>query len=146
MKHVIMALGALIAVPVAAQGVPVTGSGKAALGEVWVWPVMFQQALAPLAPLSGRVVREGLCPDIRVGDDRVLYKYDVEAKFRSRGVENKRWEVRDLRIVNPSGCAAMDAEVATLMRQAVPQFAEPREDSDKNGWTRIPRIELRVVD
>ena len=130
----------------AATAAPSARTGKAAVGEVWAYPVMFEQALRPLAPLSGRVVRENLCPNLPARDDGLLYKYSVDAKMKSRGFEEERWEVVDLKILNPSGCEAMDSEFARQMWAAIPQFAEPRQDTDKNGWTRIPDIELRVVE
>jgi len=125
---------------------PALASGRAALGEVWVYPVMFEQALAPLAPLSGKIVREGLCPNLTPDVENVLHTFTFEARMKSRGVEEKRWTVAELRLLTPSGCAYLDTEVERLMREAIPQFAEPRVDSDKNGWTRIPRIQMKVVD
>lgn len=139
MRHLLL-IAALL------SGGAAVAQGRAALGEVWVYPVMFQQALTPLAPLSGRVARENLCPTLPIGADKVIYTYSVDVKMKSRGVEEKRWEVTDLRLVNPSGCQVLDAEFAQLMRDAIPQFAEPRKDLDGNGWTRIPKIQLKVVD
>lgn len=114
--------------------------------EVWVSPSMFQQSLAPLAALSGRVARENLCPEIVIGEDRVVHRYQMEAKFRSRGVENQRWEITDIRLLNPSRCPTLDREVTAHLRTAIAEFAQPRKDTDKNGWFLIPGIELRLVD
>ena len=122
-------------------------SGRKALGEVWVYPSMFEQALTPLAPLTERATKGGLCPGIRPGPDHVIHSYDIDVKMKAKGNSlNRRWEVQELKLVNPSGCEALDAEVAALMKQAIPQFAEPRKDLDGNGWTRIPRIQLQQVD
>lgn len=122
-------------------------SGRVALGEVWVLPAMFNQALAPLAPLPRRAVSEGLCPGLALDANKVLHSYDFDARLKSRGMaDNKRWEVVELKNLTPSGCLALDAEVERLMLQAIPQFAEPRTDLDNNGWTRIPRIKLQVTD
>lgn len=122
-------------------------SGRTKLGEVWVYPSMFEQALTPLAPLTERATKGGLCPGMQLGPNKVIHNYDIDAKLKSRGNSmNRRWEVEELKIVNPSSCEALDVEVAALMKQAIPQFAEPREDLDGNGWTRIPRIQLKVVD
>lgn len=150
MRSIVMAAVSLAALPahfaLAALPAHAVGSGMAPMGEVWVWPSMFEQALAPLAPLSGKVARDGLCPGLSIGEDRVVHKYDIEAKFRARGIENRRYEITDIRVVNPSGCEALDREVLAQMRQSIPQFAQPRVDSDKNGWTKIPRIEIRLTD
>ncbi len=116
------------------------------MGELWVWPELFGQALAPLAGIGARAVREGLCPGLAPGPDGVLHSYALEARFRVRGVSNRRVEVTELRVVNPSGCAPLDAEVSRFMAGAIPEFAEPRADSDGDGWFRIPRIMLRVTD
>ncbi len=122
-------------------------SGRVALGEVWVLPSMFNQALAPLAPLPRRAVSDGMCPGLTLDADKVLHNYDFDAKLKTRGTgENKRWEVVELKNLTPSGCVALDSEVERLMRTAIPQFAEPRADLDDNGWTRIPRIKLQVTD
>ncbi len=122
-------------------------SGRAKLGEVWVYPSMFEQALTPLAPLTERAVKGGLCPGIVLGPNNVIHSYDIDAKLKAKGNSvNRRWEVSELKIVNPSSCEALDVEVAALMKEAIPQFAEPREDLDGNGWTRIPRIQLKLAD
>lgn len=121
-------------------------SGRTKLGEVWVYPSMFTQALTPLAPLTERATKGGLCPGIQLGPNNVIHAYDIDVKMKAKGNSlNRRWEVSDLKLVNPSSCEALDAEVVALMKQAIPQFAEPREDLDGNGWTRIPRIQLQVV-
>ena len=71
----------------------------------------------------------------------------IDAKLKAKGSSvNRRWVVEELKIVNPSSCEALDVEVAAMMKDASPQFAEPREDLDGNGWTRIPRIQLKLVD
>lgn len=122
-------------------------SGRAKLGEVWVYPSMFEQALSPLAPLTGRATKGGLCPGMTLGPDKVIHSYNIDVKMKAKGNSlNRRWEVSDLKLVNPSSCEALDVEVAALMKQAIPQFAEPREDLDGNGWTRIPPIQLKVAE
>ncbi len=140
----VMAVG--LATATAAETNRPIPSGRAAVGETWVWPSVFEQALAPLAPLASRAVRDGLCPGLVPGENGFLHRYVFEAKFRKKGVENERWLVRDLRLTNPSSCPALDEQVSARMREAIPEFAWPREDSDGNGWTRIPAIELRATD
>jgi hypothetical protein len=122
------------------------GSGRAIMGEVWVWPVLFQQSLAPLAAVANDVTRDGSCPDLVIGADRVIHRYQFEAQMKRRGGQNVRFEVTDLRITNPSGCDSLDARVRDVLRQAVPTFAEPRRDEDGNGWLRLPQIELRAAE
>ena len=121
-------------------------SGKRRLGEVWVYPAMFEQALAPLAPLAARAIKGGLCPGFQLGPDNLVHEYAFEAKLKAKGrALERRWEVEDLRILNASACPALDKEVTARMREAIPAFAEPREDSDGNGWIKIPRIALRLT-
>lgn len=120
-------------------------SGRAAVGETWVWPSVFQQALAPLAPLATKAVRDGLCPGLTVGANGFIHRYMFEAKFRKKGVENERWTVSDLRLTNPSACPALDEQVSARMRDAIPEFAWPRQDIDGNGWIRIPAIEIHAT-
>jgi hypothetical protein len=146
MRKWLLALPLLATALAAHAGDRIINSGRSQLGEVWVYPMMFQQALAPLAPLSAKAMREGLCPGMIPGKDDIIHAYEFDARFKMRGVENRRYEVTELRLVNPSSCPALDEKVTQLMRQAIPQFAEPRKDLDKNGWTRIPRIELRMTD
>lgn len=136
-------LGAGFALLLAA---PAAATVRRAMGELWAYPELFQQALAPLADLAGRVVREGSCPGLVPGADGLLHAYAFEARFRMRGMSNRRHEVTELRTLNPSGCAWLDAEMVRFMTGAIPEFAEPRADSDGNGWYRIPRILLRVSD
>jgi hypothetical protein len=139
----LLAAALALALPVSAK----VTSGRVAMGEVWILPSMFNQALAPLAPLPRRAVTEGMCPGLALDADKVLHNYDFDAKMKTRGTgENKRWEVVELKNLTPSGCVALDSEVERLMRTAIPQFAEPRQDLDDNGWTRIPRIKLQVTD
>ena len=122
-------------------------SGRTKLGEVWVYPSRVEPALTPLAPLTTRAVKGGLCPGIELGPNNVIHAYDIDAKLKAKGSSvNRRWVVEELKIVNPSSCEALDVEVAAMMKDAIPQFAEPREDLDGNGWTRIPRIQLKLVD
>ncbi|MGQ5700734.1 hypothetical protein ACUJ46_01605 [Sandaracinobacteroides sp. A072] len=125
---------------------PAGASGRAPFGEIWAYPALFGQALEPLAPLAGRVARDNLCPDLAPGEDQLLHTYAFEARFAARGASNRRWDVTDLRLLNPSGCDSLDAEVTRLLRPAVASFAEPREDMDGNGWYRLPRIQLKVTD
>lgn len=147
-----IALGALAVLALAGATAAVAAeskifSGRTKLGEVWVYPSMFEQALTPLAPLTERATKGGLCPGIVLGPNNVIHNYDIDAKMKARGNSlNRRWEVEELKIVNPSSCEALDVEVAALMKQAIPQFAEPRDDLDGNGWTRIPRIQLKVAE
>jgi hypothetical protein len=138
-----LALASTMPLPASAK----YSSGRVALGEVWVLPSMFDQALAPLAPLPRRAIAEGMCPNLALDGRKILHSYDFDAKLKPRGVAmNKRWTVVELKNLTPSGCQALDYEVERLMRDAIPEFAEPRQDLDGNGWTRIPRIQLKVVD
>jgi hypothetical protein len=138
-----VARGAALALLFAA---PAVATVKRVMGELWAYPQLFQQALSPLADLAGRVVREGSCPNLSPGADGVIHSYEFEAKFRARGTSNRRYEVTELRTLNPTGCAWLDAEMTRFMTAAIPEFAEPRTDVDGNGWYRIPRIMLRVSD
>ncbi len=122
-------------------------SGRKPLGEVWVYPAMFQQSLSPLAPMARAAVGSGKCPDLKVGTGDVVHNYDFDARMKTRGTgENKRWEVAELKLVNPSPCPALDAEVTAMMRTTIPSFAEPYKDLDKDGWTRIPRVQIKLTD
>jgi opacity protein-like surface antigen len=135
------------AVASAAQTGGVVYSGRKPLGEAWVYPIMFQQTLSPLAPLARDVVKGGQCPGLAVGADQVLHNYDFDAKMKTRGTgENKRWVVDELKLVNPSACPALDTQVTAMMRTAIPTFAEPYKDLDGNGWTRIPRVQIKLTD
>lgn len=126
---------------------PAVYSGRTKLGEVWVYPSMFEQALTPLAGLTTQAVKGGLCPGLQLGPNNVIHSYDIDARMKAKGSSvNRRWVVEELKIVNPSSCDALDREVLALMAQAIPQFAEPRKDLDGNGWTRIPRIQLKLPD
>ena len=58
-------------------------SGRTKLGEVWVYPSMFEQALTPLAPLTTRAVKGGLCPGIELGPNNVIHAYDIDAKLKA---------------------------------------------------------------
>lgn len=138
-------IATLLAAPAFAADRPIP-SGQAAVGETWVWPSVFQQALAPLAPLSTKAVRDGLCPNLVLGEGGLIHRYSYEAKFAKKGVENKRWVVTDLRLLNPSACPALDEKVTMRMREVIPEFAWPREDTDKNGWIKIPSVEIRAQD
>ena len=132
----------LMASPAAAEG-----SGRGKLGETWVWPITFQQALSPLAPLAREAVDSGECPALKVGAGNVVHTYEFDAKMKARGAgDNRRWVVEELKLVNPSACEALDTKVAALMRDAIPQFAEPYKDLDGNGYTRIPRIQVKLTD
>lgn len=128
------------------SALPALASDRVASNEVYVYPAKFQQALTPLAPLSSRVARENLCPGLAIGDDGIIHNFDIDVKMKGKGVENRRYVVTDLRLANPSGCAALDTEMARMMRNAVAGFAEPNRDRDGDGWMRLPRIQLRVVD
>lgn len=145
-----VALGVVFAALVGASAVSAQSniySGRAKLGEVWVYPSMFEQELKPLAPLTKRVTSGELCPGFQLGPNKLIHAYDIDAKMKAKGNSlNRRWEVTDLKVVNPSSCEALDVEVLALMKAAIPKFAEPREDTDGNGWTRLPRIELSAVD
>jgi hypothetical protein len=146
-RMLLAALGALAATPAAAAQGDVVYSGRKPLGEVWVYPIMFQQTLSPLAPMAQAAVNQGRCPGLSVGADRVVHSYDFDVRMKTRGAgENKRWEVTEIALVNPSACPALDAEVTAMMRTAIPTFAEPYKDLDRNGWSRIPRIQIRLTD
>lgn len=125
---------------------PLSASDRVASNEVYVYPALFEQALKPLAPLSTRVARDNLCPDLVVGADGVIHNFDIDVKMQGKGVANRRYVVTDLRLANPSGCAALDQEMARMLRTAVAGFAEPNRDKDGDGWLRLPRIRLQLVD
>jgi hypothetical protein len=142
MKSALAILALLAAAPAAAEG-----SGRGLLGETWVWPITFQQALSPLAPLAREAVDSGECPALKVGKGDVVHTYEFDAKMKARGSgDNRRWVVEELKLVNPSACEPLDTKVAALMRQAIPQFAEPYKDLDGNGYTRIPRVQVKLTD
>lgn len=136
-----------LAVLLAATSAAAANGGRGKLGETWVYPVTFQQALSPLAPLARQAVASGQCPDLKVGEGSVVHNYDFDAKMVARGMgENRRWEVDELKLLNPSACEPLDAQVASVMREAIPLFAEPYKDLDGNGYTRIPRVQLRLTE
>ncbi len=116
------------------------------MNEVRVSPALFEQALMPLAPLSSKVARENLCPDLNIGNDGLIHNFDIDVKMQRKGVSNRRYVVTELRLVNPSGCAALDHEISRMMRTAAAGFAEPNRDQDGDGWLRLPRIQLRIGD
>jgi hypothetical protein len=146
MKTILLVAALAMAGTAAAQSANAF-SGRGKLGEVWVYPVMFQQSLAPLVPLARDAVKSGKCPDLKVGADRVVHNYDFDVRMKTRGSgENKRWEVGEMKLVNPSACPALDTQVAEMLRTAIPGFAEPYRDLDKNGWTRIPRVQIKLTD
>lgn len=136
----------LLTAAVVALAGPAGATVKRAMGELWAYPDLFQQELAPLADLAGRATREGRCPGLAPDADGLLHVYEFEARFRTRGTSNRRTEVTELRTLNPTGCAWLDQEMTRFMTAAIPEFSEPRTDSDGNGWYRIPRIMLRVSD
>lgn len=103
-----------------------------------------QKALQPLAPLAGKVVREGLCPQLVAGTNGTLYAYQPEVKFSVKRRSDQSWNVDDVRFANPSGCAALDDETRLILLEALPKFIEPRIDADGNGWLRTPRIQLSL--
>jgi hypothetical protein len=122
-------------------------SGRTQVGETWVYPIMFQQALAPLAPMARAALKAGRCPGLAAEAGGLVHSYDFDTRLKRRGSgEFARWEVAELKLLNPSACPALDAEVTDFLRTAVPQFAEPWKDKDGNGWTRLPRIEIRLTD
>jgi hypothetical protein len=122
-------------------------SGRKQLGETWVYPIMFQQALAPLAPMARDALKAGRCPGMQVAPGGVVHSYDFDARLKRRGTgEFERWEVTELKLLNPSACPALDEDVTALLRTTVPQFAEPWKDKDGNGLTRLPRIQIRLTD
>jgi hypothetical protein len=135
------------AVASTAQTGGVVYSGRKPLGEAFVYPIMFQQTLSPLAPLARDLVKGGKCPELQVAADRIVHSYDFDARMKTRGTgENKRWVVDELKLVNPSACPALDEQVTAMMRTAIPTFAEPYKDLDGNGWTRIPRVQIKLTD
>jgi hypothetical protein len=117
---------------------------RQASAEVWLYTDAMPDALKPLAPLAGKVVRENLCPQLKVAENGALYAYQVEATFSVKRTRDRSWKVDDIRFSNPSGCEALDAEAKLLIAEALPKFVEPRIDADKNGWLRLPRIQLAV--
>jgi len=124
---------------------PPVGARQAS-AEVWLYTDAMATALQPLAPLAGRVVREGLCPALPVASNGVVWVYQAEARFAERRKRDRAWAVEEVRFANPSGCEALDGEVRRLLIASLPQFMEPRADADSNGWYRIPKIQLRVDD
>jgi len=69
-----------------------------------VYPVTFQQALAPLASLAREAVTSGQCPGLKVGEGNVVHSYDFEARMKTRGTgETKRW-------VDGWGCGPMPVQ------------------------------------
>jgi hypothetical protein len=141
-----MKIWAAMALCLAAAPAAAENGGRGKLGETWVYPVTFQQALAPLAPLARQAVTSGQCPNLKVGEGNVVHTYDFDAKMKTRGNgENKRWVVEELKLLNPSACEPLDAQVASVMRESIPLFAEPYKDLDGNGYTRIPRVQLKLT-
>ena len=80
---------------------------------------------------------------LRAAIAAAMGEFDAQMKTRGAG-ENKRWEVAELKLLTPSGCEALDAQVTAYMRDAIPKFAEPWKDLDKNGWTRIPAVQVKL--
>ena len=137
-------LFALIAIAAAVPAAAAVSGNQGRLGETWVWPVMFEQTLAPLAPMAQNAIRSGQCPTL-ANQTGVSHKFEFDAKMKTRGTgENKRWEVSELNLLTPSGCEALDAQVTAYMKDAIPKFAEPWRDLDKNGWTRIPAVQVKL--
>ncbi|TPE60531.1 hypothetical protein FJQ54_11055 [Sandaracinobacter neustonicus] len=140
MKTLIALVALVAAIPAAAA---VSGN-QGRLGETWVWPAMFEQTLAPLAPMAQNAIRSGQCPTL-AGKAGVAHTFEYDAKMKTRGTgENKRWEVAELKLLTPSGCDVLDAQVTSYMQTAIPKFAEPWRDLDKNGWTRIPPVQVKL--
>lgn len=135
----------LLAAPAAAQapGDALLGPRRAS-AEVWLYTDAMSAALQPLAPLAGKITREGSCPQLVVSETGALYVYQVEAKFSVKRRRDNSWKVDDVRFVNPSGCEALDAQAKLLLAEALPKFIEPRIDADGNGWLRVPRIQLAL--
>ena len=137
-------LCALIAIAAAVPAAAAVSGNQGRLGETWVWPAMFEQALAPLAPMAQNAIRSGQCPTL-ANQAGVSHKFEFDAKMKTRGTgENKRWEVSELNLLTPSGCEALDSQVTAYMKDAIPKFAEPWRDLDKNGWTRIPAVQVKL--
>jgi hypothetical protein len=138
--------GAALALAGAIPAAAVNGN-QGRLGETWVWPAMFEQTLAPLAPMAQNAIRSGSCPGLQGASGKVSHKFEFDARMKTRGAgENKRWEVAELKLLTPSGCEVLDAQVSSYMRDAIPKFAEPWRDLDKNGWTRIPAVQVKLED
>ncbi len=144
MKTLIALAGAAIALAAAGPAAAVNGN-QGRLGETWVWPAMFEQTLAPLAPMAQNAIKSGQCPTLEGTSGKMAHKFEFDAQMKTRGTgENKRWEVAELKLLTPSGCEALDEQVTAYMRDAIPKFAEPWKDLDKNGWTRIPAVQVKL--
>ena len=138
-------LFALIAIAAAVPAAAIDSSkGQGRLGETWVLPAVFQQVLAPLAPMAQNAIRSGQCPTL-AGQAGVSRKFEFDARMKTVGSgDNKRWEVSELNLLTPSGCELLDSQVTAYMKDAIPKFAEPWRDLDKNGWTRIPAVQVKL--
>jgi hypothetical protein len=126
------------------------GAGEAAtvrraMSETWVWPELYAVALDPIGRAVPRLIADGSCPDLRIGEDGRVHVYEVDVRMKKVGRTAERWYVEDLRINTPSACPALDQKVAEMLRAEAPVFAEPRTDANKDGWTRLPGIDLRVI-
>ena len=136
-------LFALIAIVGAAPALA-NSENQGRLGETLLWGAMFQQALAPLAPLAQNAIRSGQCPTLE-GKTSISHKFEFDAKMKTRGAGlNKRWEVTELKLLTPTGCEILDEQVTAYMKDAIPKFAEPWRDLDKNGWTRMPTVQVKL--
>ena len=101
--------------------------------------------LRALLPPEQALWSGGQCPTLEGPAGKMSHKLEFDAQMKTRGAgENKRWEVAELKLLTPSGCEALDAQVTAYMRDAIPKFAEPWKDLDKNGWTRIPAVQVKL--
>lgn len=145
MRSALVAILALAAAGAATAGEPPAGR-RIAMGELFVYRDVMDQALMPLMPLPERVVREGLCPGLTPAPDGRLYQYKTEVRFVPLSRREETWRVAELRLANPSGCAAMDDVVKTVLTEAVPRFVEPRRTPAADQWIALPAIALRIIE
>jgi hypothetical protein len=118
---------------------------RKAMTETWLWPELVPVALDPIGRMVPRLIADGTCPELKVGEGGRVHVYEVDVRMKKAGRTSERWWVEDLRINNPSACAALDLKVAEMLKAEAPVFAEPRVDANKDGWTRLPGIDLRVT-
>jgi hypothetical protein len=130
---------AVMAAPVGAATI------RKAMAETWLWPELVPVALDPIGRMVPRLIADGTCPDLQVAADGRVHVYQVDVRMKKAGRTSERWWVEDLRINNPSSCAALDQQVADRLKAEAPVFVEPRIDANGDGWTRLPGIDLRVT-
>ncbi|QMW23399.1 hypothetical protein [Sandaracinobacteroides saxicola] len=136
MKPLLLAL-LLGAIPLNAAPTP-----RLSVGDLWIDRAEMATALQPMAALARRVVNDRLCPSLVPGPGGVIYTFDIEAKYPNSYELGTPIRPDQVRIRNPSGCPALDAEVAALMQAALPRYAEPK----GFGWLRAGKVRLQLAD